>query len=73
MTSAANCSDNRVFPSPPKPSSVSKRVLASNFLVSASSRSRPMKELICCGRLFGVDSSERSAGNVCRSRGWTTW
>ena len=29
---------------------------------SSSSRSRPMNDVSCCGRLFGVASSERSGG-----------
>ena len=36
---------------------------------SASSRSRPTNEVTCCGRLFGVASSERSAGKSCRRSG----
>jgi hypothetical protein len=32
-----------------------------------------MNEVICCGRLLGVEESERSAGNSCRSDGCSTW
>ena len=60
---------SRLFPRPPMPTSVSSRVLPSNSSTSDNSRSRPMNDVTCCGRLLGVDSSERRAGNCCRHRG----
>ena len=36
--------------------------MRSNAATSSSSRSRPMNDVVCCGRLFGVASSVRSAG-----------
>ena len=39
---------------------------------SAVSCPRPTNDEICCGRLFGVVSSERSAGKSCRSSGCTS-
>ena len=47
---------------PPGPSNVRTRVCASSRLTSVISPTRPMKEVTCCGRLFGVDSSERNGG-----------
>ena len=43
--------------------------LASSRLTSFSSRSRPMNDVTCCGRLFGVASSERRAGKALAQRG----
>ncbi len=54
ICSAATCSDSRVLPSPPMPSSVTSRVSPSMALTSSISRSRPMNEVPCCGRLFGI-------------------
>ena len=61
--SAASCRLKRVLPVPPGPVSVSSRVVASRRLASATSRARPTKLVSWVGRLFGVASRERSAGN----------
>ena len=71
--SAATCSDSRVLPRPPMPSSVSRRDDSSSLPTSSSSRSRPRNDVSCCGRLLGVDSSDRSAGNAWRSEGCSSW
>ncbi len=72
-TWAATCSDSRVLPKPPPPMSVSSRVSRSSWHTAATSCCRPMKDVSCCGRLLGVASSERNAGNASRNCGCTTW
>ncbi len=72
-TSAATCSDSRVLPSPPLPNSVTSRERCNSAFTSAISRDRPTNAVICCGRLFGIASSDRSAGNSPRNCGWTIW
>ena len=68
-TLAPICSASRVLPRPPMPSSVSSRVARQQLLISCRSRSRPMNVVSCCGRLFGVASSSRSAGKFWYSFG----
>ena len=68
ITSAATCSDSRVLPRPPMPSSVTSRDWASAAFSPSSSRSRPMKDVACCGRLLGISraGSQRSPAATTR-------
>ena len=61
ITSAATCSDSLVLPRPPMPSSVSSRAPERCALISSSSRSRPMNEVVCSGRLFGISLHRQPA------------
>ena len=63
----AGVANGRQFDQPHAIRIVVKRVAC------ATSRSRPMNDMSCCGRLFGVASSERSAGKSWRSSGCITW
>ena len=63
ITSAATCSDSRVLPIPPIPSSVSEPRAAKQGPDLRELALRPTNDVTCCGRLLGVVSSERSAGN----------
>ena len=60
--SAAACRASRVLPLPPEPVRVKRRDFSNSALTSESSVSRPMKLVICCGRLLRMLSSERSGG-----------
>ena len=51
------------------PSSVSSRAVPSSALTSSSSRSRPMNEVACCGRLFGISLHRQPALADCARRG----
>ena len=57
----AACAARRVFPVPPGPVSVSRRVPSSRATTSASSRSRPRNGVVGTGRF--VRKSDLSAGN----------
>ena len=65
ICSAATCSDSRVLPSPPMPSSVTKRAAASMSFASSISRSRPMNDVPWCGRLFGISLTGIHQSPVC--------
>src|ERR687889_352218 len=55
MRSRATSKAKRVFPEPPAPVRVKSRVVASAWLTSNASSSRPTKLLLCAGRLcWGV-------------------
>ncbi len=60
--SAATCSDNRVLPAPPGPTSVIIRLSASNSLTFSISSSRPTKLVRWVGRLLGSASSDLIGG-----------
>ena len=61
---AATSSARRVFPVPPGPVTVSSRVVASNAVTSATSDSRPTKEVSCAGRLDGVPPPAGAANPI---------
>ena len=71
--SAASCSASRVLPMPPGPASVKSRCWPRSLRNSAMAPCLPTKELGCWGRLFGVESSERSGGKSASRSGWTSW
>lgn len=68
ISSAATCSDSRVLPMPPMPTSVSSRALPSSAFSSPSSRSRPMNEVSCSGRLFGICRTGSQRPPTCTTR-----
>src|SRR5690349_23413340 len=61
MSSAATCSEMRVLPRPPVPTTVTRRDRRTSAASSSSSPSRPMNVVICSGRLFGIRSEEHTS------------
>ena len=53
----------RVLPTPPGPVRLTKRELSRSRRRAARSTSRPRNDVACRGRLFGVSSRARDAGN----------
>ncbi len=70
--SPARASDSRVLPVPPGPVSVRRRVRSRSATALSTSR-RPTKVVSCGGRLLGVRSRVRSAGNVVSRAAASTW
>ncbi len=70
--SPASASERRVLPVPPGPVRVSSRVFSSRP-TAASTSARPTKLVSCGGRLLGVASSVRSAGNVASRPSASSW
>ncbi len=60
---AATSSASRVFPIPPAPTIVTTALRSSSAWTRAASSKRPMKLVLCRGRLFGGVCSARSALN----------
>ena len=73
IRSAAACSASRVLPVPPPPIRVSIRFAPSRSLMSASSRSRPMKAVGLTGKLWRLGSIDLMGGNSARRPGAITW
>ena len=68
---AATCSEVRVLPTPPEPTSVTSRCCSKSDVISAISVSRPTNDFNCCGKLLGSSLSERKRRKVrgeCRAR-----
>ena len=70
--SLARASESRVLPVPPGPVSVRSRVRSSS-VAALSTSARPTKVVSCGGRLLGVRSSVRKAGNVVSRPAASTW
>ena len=54
---------------PPEPVSVTSRCCCNSDIISATSSSRPTKEVSLVGKLFERWSSDRSSGNACGNSG----
>ena len=72
-TSAATWTASRVFPTPPTPVSVTRRVASNALAIALSSCSRPTNDVSWSGRLPGNASSDRSGGNSRPSPGAQSW
>ena len=70
---AATSIASRLFPHPPGPVRVRRRVLSSSVVTSAISRSRPMKVVSCTGRLLGLELRDLRGGNSDGTSVRTIW
>ena len=71
-TCPAACTASRVLPTPPGPVSVTTRASPSVAPVCSSSRSRPMNELTCTGRLPVRSATVRIGGKSAGRPAWAS-